>query len=368
MKIYTPVLTRYARHGGVTQFLSNLIGWSLKSNGQYQIFDHTGEVKANFKVNTFSTWKSYVRKISLIWHMIFFASKLKSVDHVLLNPSLGKKSMHREMYYAKKCVMQGKEFSIFFHGWNWEFAAALDTDKNLRAEYISLINHASNIFVLANAFKNKLVSWGGHENKIHLAKSMVNNSLIPEQYNTEFSPTSLKILFLSRVTKSKGIFEAVDAFKLHLTHSPESQFTIAGTGEDLDGLKEYIKVNNIENITFVGFADEEMKRDLMRSHDVFILPSYSEGMPISIFEAMAFGLTIITRPVGGIPDFFNSNMGFLIDSLLPEDFSSAMNMIVNDKGLKVKVAQYNHKYVIENVTSDIVSQTIMSKLEASYAK
>lgn len=363
------MLTQYARQGGVTQFLFSLISASHSCNGEHQIYDHMGVVRHNLEVNSFTKARSLARKALVIKHMLTFTSKLGDVDHVLLNPSLGGKSMYREMYYAKKCVLYGKRFSIFFHGWDWRFAETLDANNSLRKKYVDLINNSSNVFVLGNEFRNKLVSWGCDGDKIYLEKTMVNDDFVPVKIKMEFLSNKLRILFLSRVTRPKGIFEAVDAFKLHMSKSPESELTIAGSGEDIDALKDYVNENAIANIEFFGFANDAMKRKLMNSHDVFILPSYSEGMPISIFEAMAHGLTIITRPVGGIPGFFkNKDMGFLVDSLLPEDFANALNEVIDDKNLRERVSQFNHNYVIDNVTSTIVSRRILAKMEACCEK
>jgi glycosyltransferase involved in cell wall biosynthesis len=277
--------------------------------------------------------------------------------------------MHREMYFAKGCIKAGIPFSIFFHGWDWAFSELLDSNSKLRSRYVKLINSSDNIFVLGLSFKDKLVSWGVNENKIYLEKTMVDDDFIPKNPNEFSDKKSIKLLFLSRVTKSKGIFQAVDAFNLHLQANSTSSFTIAGTGEDLEELREYVRSKNVRNINFVGFADDVMKRKLMSNHDVFILPSYSEGMPISIFEAMSYGLTVITRPVGGIPDYFvEGEMGFSIESLEPVDFAKALNTVVKDIDLRERVSFFNRKYILENVSSSVISNRLLSEFESHYEK
>ena len=216
------------------------------------------------------------------------------------------------------------------------------------------------------AFKSKLIEWGINESNVHLENTMISENFVPKHITKNFDENKLKILFMARITRSKGIFEAVEAFKIHLSTYPQSELSIAGDGEDLIALKAYIKKRKIQNVNFFGFADEIMKRELLEKHDVFILPSYSEGMPISIFEAMAYGLTIITRPVGGIPDYFKNNeMGFLVESLLPEDLSGALDSVIKDGNLRARVSQFNNNFVIENVTSKIVVGRILSKMEYS---
>mgnify|MGYP003385231849 FL=1 len=209
----------------------------------------------------------------------------------------------------------------------------------------------------------KHLEWGVNGDKIYLEKTT-----IPDGFVTNISPkrgsdSKLNILFLSRVVREKGIFEALDAFSLHLKSYPDSQFSIAGTGGDLNKVKQYVVKHNIGNVSFVGFADECLKKKLLSEHDVFILPSYSEGMPISIFEAMAYGLTIITRPVGGIPDFFKApDMGFLIDSLDPNDISDAMNKILMHKHIRSKASTFNMNFVFSNVVSTVITRKILARM------
>ena len=68
-------------------------------------------------------------------------------------------------------------------------------------------------------------------------------------------------------------------------------------------------------------------------------------MPTVVLEAMAFGLPILTRNVGGLVDFFkNDKMGFITDSLEPKDFADAMVPYIKDKELARKVGAYNAQY------------------------
>jgi glycosyltransferase involved in cell wall biosynthesis len=363
MKIYIPVLTKFARHGGVTQFLANFTT-VLTKDSPHHLYDHTGELTQTFSVTTFNKIRSIIRKIILIKSVALFYFKLKKSDHVFLNPSLGKASMKREMYYAKCCLYRNKPYSIFFHGWDWKFSEFLDKNNTLKSKYVKLINSSDNVFVLGCMFKDKLIKWGVEENKISLEKTTVNDDFLPNLSKKNFSVRKLNILFLSRISRTKGIFEAVDAFSIHLKDFPDSTFNIAGSGEDLQNLKVYVKNNNVRNINFLGFADEGMKRKLMANNDLFILPSYSEGMPISIFEAMAYGLTIITRPVGGIPDYFiDQKMGFLIESLDPKIYATSLNIAANDLDLRVRVADFNFDFVKNNVTASVVSKRILAKMD-----
>ena len=89
---------------------------------------------------------------------------------------------------------------------------------------------------------------------------------------------------------------------------------IGGNGE-IQRLKELINKHNIEDIVeFLGWISSMEKAIILNSTDVYILPSYNEGLPISILESMSYGKAIISTNVGGIPEIVrNKENGLLIN-------------------------------------------------------
>lgn len=97
---------------------------------------------------------------------------------------------------------------------------------------------------------------------------------------------------------------------------------------------------------------------------MYLFPTFhAEGMPTSVLEAMALGLPIITRPVGGIQDFFiDGKMGRLIDSLDPDDFASAI-MDYIQKTVEVKrISLFNHEYALKHFMASTVAKQIENEL------
>lgn len=110
------------------------------------------------------------------------------------------------------------------------------------------------------------------------------------------------ILYLGTVVQTKGIFDLVEFFS---TYRPflESKIDLHVGGEgDLNRLQFMVdkyKMNN--HIKIHGWINREEKENLFCKADLYILPSYAEGLPMSILEAMAHGKPIIATNVGGIP-------------------------------------------------------------------
>jgi glycosyltransferase involved in cell wall biosynthesis len=128
------------------------------------------------------------------------------------------------------------------------------------------------------------------------------------------TPHSLKILFLGRVFRSKGIFELLDAFSLLLHRFSDAELLIAGEGKDLDEARAYVHQNGFApSVRFLGWVEGDAKKALLSEADIFCLPSRAEGLPNAMIEAMAAGLPIVVTPVGSIPDVIvDGENGFLI--------------------------------------------------------
>jgi glycosyltransferase involved in cell wall biosynthesis len=98
--------------------------------------------------------------------------------------------------------------------------------------------------------------------------------------------------------------------------------------------------------------------------DIYILPTWGEGMPASVLEAMAFGLPVITRPVGGIVDFFETpKMGYLIESKSENDFYEAIFQLLNDKDRLTEISIYNHQYALSHFAASKVAGSLESVLK-----
>ncbi len=363
MKLMMPILTKYLRHGGVSQFVINFID-NLPSN--VHVYDLQSAVKSNLTVRTGGVFFLFRRKIVYLLNFLLFKYKLKNINHVLLNPSLGEKSMRRDLYYANICIKKNIPFTIFIHGWDWSFSNRLDQFDDKRLQITQVFNNATAIFVLSNSFRDKIKEWGVDEEKIFLEYTTVNDYFLPLALPLKNNFPGKNILFLARVVKEKGIFETLTAFKMHLNKHPDSSLIIAGDGPDLSNAKRFVNDMDIKRVNFCGFVEGDVKKKILETSDIFILPSYSEGMPICIFEAMAHGQYIISRPVGGIPDYFTTDMGVLVESLNPEDFADALDLAVSSPNDLEKCAIFNHNFVHENCKSSSVATRILGRMDDSF--
>jgi glycosyltransferase involved in cell wall biosynthesis len=122
----------------------------------------------------------------------------------------------------------------------------------------------------------------------------------------------VRLLFLGEIGPRKGVFDLLKAMTLLQGTDPGKAWLEIGGNKNEEALKEAIRAQHLEDcVHFNGFVSGDLKKELLSRTDVFVLPSYNEGLPISILEAMSYGCAIISTPVGGIPEVVREN-GILV--------------------------------------------------------
>lgn len=158
-----------------------------------------------------------------------------------------------------------------------------------------------------------------------------NYSIIaPDAYSKRMKKKSKnKILFLGEIGKRKGCFDIPNIMRLVTNEISDVELWICGDGEkeDVEWVKkELIKLGVFENCLFPGWVRNQEKNDFLSDADLFFLPSYNEGMPMSVLDAMGYGLPIVSTKVGGIPKIVLDNINGLCN--IPGDVNGLANSII----------------------------------------
>lgn len=319
------------------------------------------EIGAKPNENTFA--KQFWRFISDFWR---FNKKLKNGKYELvhINPSLGFKSVIRDGILILISTWYRVPTLVFFHGWDHE------CEKTIRKYFLQIFhyifNKANAFVVLANDFKEQLIGMGLTV-PIYIETTLVDdNVFIYNKYTDDMivsQDANFNILYLSRIELEKGVKEAIDAFVLVKQKYPDINLVIAGDGSEYMNMQNYVIDNNINGVTFLGNVDGDIKHNVFMNSDIYLLPTYSEGMPTTVLEAMAYGLPVITRPVGGLKDFFEEKkMGYLTNSLDPVELSRLLELMINNTSDRKAMGAYNRDYAQKRFTASQVA----SRLEVIY--
>ncbi len=140
------------------------------------------------------------------------------------------------------------------------------------------------------------------------------------QIKKELKKRKNLIGFLSRLKEGKGVMNFVESMPLVLKKSNNVEFLIGGYGPLQSKIEDKIKENNLsQSANLVGYIPRNELVDYLNELKLFVLPSYSEGLPIVVLEAMACGTPVLATPVGGIPDVIrDGETGFVLENNSPE--------------------------------------------------
>ena len=293
---------------------------------------------------------SFIRILLDYWHF-FLTVCNNNVRIIHLNPSLDRKSLLREGIFIIISKLFGKKVVVFFRGWHKKFEARLE--KNKLWLFKRIFGKVDRIIVLSNEVKAKLREWGFTQ-PIYLEVTVIEDKSV---LNLDFgkilkrrkNSKKKKLLFLSRIIKQKGIYETIDALVLLNAKYSQLELVVAGDGPELENVKVYSEQKNIHNIAFPGYVKNGLKDNLLAGAYLFCFPSYGEGMPNALIEAMAFGLPAVTRMVGGIPDIFTSGKnGYGTLSKDPKVIAGLIDKLLSDTSSYETMCRTNYEYARTN--------------------
>ena len=138
--------------------------------------------------------------------------------------------------------------------------------------------------------------------------------------------TKLKILFLGQVIARKGIIELTKA--IEAIGAEDVQWTIVGGGDK----RLLSKLDGFENITVTGQVPRDQAAEYYQSHDVFILPTHSDGFAITQLEAMAYGLPVIASKMCG-DVVVHLKTGLLLDDVSPASIVDSVQQLLDQPEL-----------------------------------
>lgn len=236
------------------------------------------------------------------------------------------------MYVAKAF---GKKTILHVHG--SEFKVFYDKSPDIIKKFIEkTFDNADCVIVLSKQWKDIISQITKNEN----IQIVYNPIKIHEPNKLE----GANFLFMGRLGKRKGVFDIFEAAK---SVCGDVVINLYGDGEIDKSLAP-------ENVKIHGWVSGEEKDKIFRNSDVLLLPSYNEGLPISILEAMSYGMPIISTPVGGIVEAVENNVnGFIVNCGDTSDLAAKINALC-DKDLRLKMGAESFRLVKEKFDVEII--------------
>ena len=320
---------------------------------QYEVF--------NF-IPSFRYFNNKSRKsiffLSQLLKIIHFLSKNKDIQvlhiHSAKNGSLYRKLM---IAYIAKVVFKKKLINHIHTG---HFKHFYDDSNWLGKKSIRFFLEMNDVTItVSDSWKNYFTT------SFHLKNVYKINNMIETAGTNEsaINQGPVSILFLGVITKAKGIFDLLEVLVSNKELLEKKLKLVIGGSGQVEELKAIIGKNNIgEMVQFVGWVTGEEKQQLLTAADIYILPSYYEGVPISILEAMRYGKPVISTCVGGIPEIVEPGVNGLLVN--PGDSAALLNALlfyINDR-------ENIHKHGAQslNKIKDYYPEAITPQLEKIY--
>lgn len=349
--ILVPAETAHA-HGGVKNYYQVLKDYfSLPVSYSYR-----GTRELPYTRNLFTECLRLLKD-----YISFFNNVIvKNIQIVHINTSLGSRSIFRDLIFAIYAKMLRKKCIVFFRGWSNE---AEELMKNKYKWLFKLyLKNTDALITLSQKSKNTLKSMGYKKN-IYLETTLVDDKLLDEFSINKKLKKSYKIitiLFLARIEKEKGIFDTIEACDLLIQQGYSIRLLIAGSGRAEKEVLE--KIKNNEYIEFLGYVSGEDKSRTYIESDLYVLPSYTEGMPNSVLEAMAFGLPVIVTPVGGLKDIIKEGVnGYFVQFGDSSMLAETIIKLIDNINLMNQMALYNY-----NDAQNYYASRVVKRIENIY--
>ncbi len=315
--------------GGVASFVNSLKGaWGVNEIYYYR----GGKGKGLSK---------YIQTLSELFKFLLGLLYYKN-PKVFINTSLNKKAYMRDRIFCGLAKVCQKDVYLFVHGWDVDFFESIK-NKFRNTSFFKV----QKIFVLSKSFKTSLITTGYPDKNIIVEHTVVAEEFIKEFNNSYkvFDDIAINLLFLARLEESKGVFTVLESFKKLIDEHPNLILNIAGTGTETTSIKKWLEMNDNLPINFHGRVEGANKLSLFKNAHFYLLPTtHSEGLPISILEAISSGCIVFVTPSGGLKDFFkHKEMGFLLSNPSQNELINKINIALENNALLSEISFNNIK-------------------------
>lgn len=328
-------------YGGIASVMDDMLNSSLKKDYVFEVFNRSeqppADIKGKLRIRLF--------QLKIFWNL-FRTARRGKFDLAHIHVSCG--------FFLKPAIMMaairlaGVKVLLHLHGTGWElfYGEATRIGKFCALLGLWIPNLVVVLYDLWATNIRKLVPSA----RVVVLKNLVDE--IPRPDSSEVSETLKELGFSSddfivitvgSVGYRKGYFEIVKAIPEIIAQDSSVKFLFVG-GEEYPGemadIEGEIKKNRLE--TFVRITGETTRERVpvyLSIADIFLLPTFREGAPVSILEALRSGLPVVSTPVGGIPNMIDDGeSGLLINPGQPSEIAAVVLRLKNDEELRFKLS------------------------------
>lgn len=234
-----------------------------------------------------------------------------------------KVSFPRSSLYARIAKRMGRKVVMHIHGCTFD-----QYFEQNKAAVQKTLKNCDTVVALSQSWQDFF------EKKVGLENVVIMQNIVPMADECQAAPTSdgrTHLLFLGQLGERKGVYDLLNAIAAKRSSLQGRIVMHIGGNGDTKKLEDTIARLGIgDMVRFEGWVSGDRKKELLRQSTVYVLPSYAEGLPISILEAMAWGHAVVSTPVGGIPEVVDSANGILVEPGDVDALGNAICALVSD--------------------------------------
>ena len=310
---------------GVATHLNQLMGSALAREFRLLYFQIGSEGRKEL---------FFGKLVRLFWSSLGLAVKIiiHRPDIVHLNTSIDAKAFWRDAAYLVIAKMLGRRVVCQVHG--GELPGAFFGSRGVLNWFARWLFRLPDAMVLLATVELQAYQHFADIERLSVIPNAIDLSLYAHAECKRFDAETIRLGYIGRLAESKGILEAIESIYILGRRGFEClYFTIAGSGPIEAELRELVRVRGLEDkVLFTGPLFGEAKARFWREVDLFVFPTYHEGLPYAALESLASGTPMVTTRVGGIPDAVVDGVhGLLIAPGDSEAIADSIEALVSDR-------------------------------------
>ena len=265
-------------------------------------------------------------------------------------------SFYRKMVYFQQAKASGKP--VILHNNFAHLEDLFGRDRVHEALIRKAYSEADQVHVVSQDMADCITDWTDGQATIRVLYNPVPASQFPwtGPRGEKDHPT---VLFMGRVGDRKGIFDLIEAWPQVLAQVPQARLRVGGDG-DLDTLRARLaELGVTESVEVMGWISGDDRLRAYADADVYCLPSYAEGLPVSVLEAMASGLAVVGTDVDGFPDaIVEGETGFMHQPGDREAIADRLTRLLSDTALRDRMGAAGRARVESTFDGEILAGTL----------
>lgn len=288
----------------------------------------------------------YTPRILRKWYGEFFHYSIKSVATKLLENKrfdlIYSSWLYPDSWAAAKLAKQfNLPLNVKVHGTD---VNSLELGSAITRRSLDVVKQAAKVICVSKALKDKLIKLGAPENKLVVLYNGVDQTLFHPverkvaRRQLNIDSDEFLVLFVGNLKKEKGLDELVTAFKmLSESSSIRARLVIIGSGPHRASVDQKVASLGLSKVQLIGSQSLDTIALWMNAASVLCLPSYMEGVPNVVLEALSCGTKVIATSVGGIPELDKGDgMLTLIPPQESRSLANALSSLSNATGANCK--------------------------------